>query len=132
VRQENSLGDAGAHVALTMDAGQPSYVLSHWVRDEGLLGVGAAVRKLTSEGAELFGLAGRGRLAPGAFADVNVIDLENLELLTPELVADFPLGARRYIQRARGYDYTLVNGQVLVDHGELTTERPGHLLTPKE
>ena len=29
------LGDAGAHVALTMDAGQPSYVLGHWVRDEG-------------------------------------------------------------------------------------------------
>jgi N-acyl-D-aspartate/D-glutamate deacylase len=124
------LGDAGAHVALTMDAGQPSYVLSHWVRDEGLLGVGAAVRKLTSEGAELFGLAGRGRLVPGAFADVNVIDLAALELLTPELVADFPLGARRYVQRARGYDYTLVNGQVLTDHGELTTGRPGHLLTP--
>lgn len=123
------LGDAGAHVALTMDAGQPSYVLSHWVRDEGLLGVGQAVRKLTSEGAELFGLAGRGRLAPGAFADVNVIDLDHLELLTPELVADFPLGARRYVQRARGYDYTLVNGQVLVDHGELTTERLGHLVT---
>src|SRR5512142_357622 len=104
------LGDAGAHVALTM-------------------GAGPAVRKLTSEGAELFGLAGRGLLAPGAFADVNVIDLENLQLRTPELVADFPLGARRYVQRARGYDYTLVNGQVLVDHGELTGERPGHLVT---
>ncbi len=38
------LGDAGAHVALTMDAGQPSYVLSHWVRDQGLLGAGEAVR----------------------------------------------------------------------------------------
>jgi N-acyl-D-amino-acid deacylase len=123
------LGDAGAHVALTMDAGQPSYVLSHWVRDEGLLGVGPAVRKLTSEGAELFGLAGRGRLAPGAFADVNVIDLENLQLRTPELVADFPLGARRFVQRARGYDYTLVNGKVLVDHDELTAERPGQLVT---
>jgi N-acyl-D-amino-acid deacylase len=123
------LGDAGAHVALTMDAGQPSYLLSHWVRDEGRLGVGPAIHKLTLEGAELFGLAGRGRLAPGAFADVNVIDLESLQLLTPELVSDLPLGASRFVQRAHGYDYTLVNGRVFVDHGELTGERPGQLVT---
>jgi N-acyl-D-aspartate/D-glutamate deacylase len=45
------LGDAGAHVALTMDAGQPTYVLSHWVRDTGLLPLEKAVAKLTSEGA---------------------------------------------------------------------------------
>jgi N-acyl-D-aspartate/D-glutamate deacylase len=123
------LGDAGAHVALTMDAGQPSYVLGHWVRDEGRLGIGQAVRKLTLEGAELFGIPGRGLLAPGAFADVNVIDLERLQLRTPELVADLPLGASRFVQRAHGYDYTLVNGKVLIDHDELTAERPGRLLT---
>ena len=121
------LGDAGAHVALTMDAGQPSYVLSHWVRDEGRLSAGRAVHKLTQEGAELFGLPGRGVLAPGAFADVNVIDLDNLQLRTPELVADLPLGASRFTQRARGYDYTIVNGKVLVDHDELTDERPGQV-----
>lgn len=54
-------------------------------------------------------------VAPGAFADLNVIDLD---------------GAGRFVQRARGYDYTLVNGRVLVDHGELTEERPGHVVTP--
>jgi N-acyl-D-amino-acid deacylase len=124
------LGDAGAHVAMTMDAGQPSYVLGHWVRDEGLLGIGPAIRKLTSEGAELFGIAHRGRLAPGAFADVNVIDLERLHLRTPELVADFPLGASRFVQRAKGYDYTLVNGSVVIDHDELTGERPGRVVHP--
>lgn len=123
------LGDAGAHVALTMDAGQPSYVLGHWVRDEGRLEIGQAIRKLTLEGAELFGLSGRGLLAPGAFADVNVIDLEGLHLRTPEMVADLPLGASRFVQRAHGYEYTLVNGKVLVDHDELTGERPGRLVT---
>ncbi len=124
------LGDAGAHVAMTMDAGQPSYVLGHWVRDEGLLGVGPAIRKLTSEGAELFGIAGRGRLVPGAFADVNVIDLDGLHLRTPELVSDLPLGASRFVQRAHGYDYTLVNGTVVIDHDELTGERPGRVVHP--
>jgi N-acyl-D-aspartate/D-glutamate deacylase len=122
------LGDAGAHVALTMDAGQPTYVLAHWVRDEGLLSAGEAVRKLTSEGAELFGIRDRGVLVPGACADVNVIDLAGLRLLTPELVADFPLGASRYVQRAEGYDCTLVNGTVTAEAGELTGERPGQVI----
>ena len=67
--------------------------------------------------------------AAGAFADVNVIDLAGLRLLSPELVTDFPLGASRFTQRAEGYDYTLVNGTVLVDHGELTGERAGRLVT---
>jgi hypothetical protein len=37
--------------------------------------------------------------------------------LTPELTRDFPLGAPRYVQRAEGYDYTLVNGTVLAEGG---------------
>lgn len=124
------LGDAGAHVALTMDAGQPTYVLSHWVRDTGLLPLETAVRKLTAEGAELFGIPGRGVLRPGAYADVNVIDLDSLALATPELARDFPLGAPRYVQRATGYDWTLVNGAVLAEGGELTGELPGRVITP--
>lgn len=123
------LGDAGAHVALTMDAGQPTYVLAHWVRDTGLLSLGRAVRKLTAEGAELFGIKDRGVLRPGAYADVNVLDLKRLKLLTPELTPDFPLGAPRYVQRAEGYDLTLVNGRVLAEHGHLTGDHPGRLVT---
>ncbi len=123
------VGDAGAHVALTMDAGQPTYLLRHWVRDTGHLDIALAVRKLTLEGAELFGLTGRGLLAPGAFADVNVIDLARLDLETPRMVADLPLGAPRYDQPARGYDYTLVNGRVLVDHDQLTEDRAGRVVT---
>jgi N-acyl-D-aspartate/D-glutamate deacylase len=124
------VADAGAHVALTMDAGQSTYLLSHWVRDQGLLDIGRAVHKLTLEGAQAFGIADRGVLAPGAHADVNVIDLDALGLSTPEMRDDLPLGANRFVQRAQGYGYTLVNGQVLVDHDELTDERPGQLVTP--
>jgi N-acyl-D-aspartate/D-glutamate deacylase len=124
------VADAGAHVGLIMDASQGTYVLQHWVRDTGLLDVGRAVHKLSLEGAELFSLAGRGVIAPGYFADVNVIDLEGLELQAPVMLADLPLGAGRFVQRARGYDYTLVNGQVLVDHDELTEARSGQLVRP--
>ena len=124
------VADAGAHVALTMDAGNSTFFLKHWVRDEGLLDVGRAVRKLTLEGADLFGIPDRGVLAPGAYADINVLDLENLDLFTPEMADDLPLGAHRFVQRARGYDYTIVNGRVLVEHDELTGERPGRVVTP--
>ena len=124
------VGDAGAHVALTMDAGNSTYFLEHWVRDNGLLDIGTAIFKLTLEGAQLFGIDDRGRLGEGAYADVNVIDLDNLELHAPEMVADLPLGASRFIQRARGYDYTIVNGSVLVDHDELTDARTGRVVTP--
>jgi N-acyl-D-aspartate/D-glutamate deacylase len=59
------LGDAGAHVALTMDAGQPTYVLSHWVRDEGLLPLEKAVAKLTSEGRRFWPQEPRGSPSRG-------------------------------------------------------------------
>jgi len=114
------VADAGAHVALTMDAGQSTYLLEHWVREQGLLDVGRAVHKLTREGAELYGIPDRGVLAPGAYADVNVIDLDRLGLDAPEMVADF----------AHGYDLTLVNGRALVEADELTDERPGRVVRP--
>lgn len=123
------VADAGAHVALTMDAGNSTFFLKHWVRDRGLLDVGRAVGKLTGEAAGLWGITDRGVLEPGAFADINVLDLDGLYLHTPEMLADFPLGAQRFTQRAGGYDYTLVNGTVLVDHDELTDDRPGRLVT---
>jgi N-acyl-D-amino-acid deacylase len=124
------VADAGAHVALTMDAGQSTYLLGHWVRDRGLLDIGWAIHKLTLEGAKLFGLAGRGSVSVGAYADLNVIDLDALALDAPEMTADLPLAAHRFVQRARGYDYTLVNGEVLVDHGELTGACPGQVVSP--
>jgi N-acyl-D-aspartate/D-glutamate deacylase len=124
------VADAGAHVALTMDAGNTTYFLRHWVRDEGLLDIGHAIRRITRDGADLFGIADRGVLAPGAFADVNVLDLDRLDLYAPEMATDFPLGAARFVQRARGFDHTLVNGRVMVDHDELTGDLPGRLVSP--
>jgi N-acyl-D-aspartate/D-glutamate deacylase len=114
------LGDSGAHVGLIMDAGQPTWFLAHWVRDTQTVTLEDAVRRLSSETADLFGIAGRGRLVEGAFADVNVIDLDALALPLPKVQRDFPLGASRYVQRATGYDATIVNGAVFMEHGEHT------------
>ena len=49
---------------------------------------------------------------------IEIIDYERLELAAPEYVYDFPNGAGRWIQKARGYDLTLVNGAVFMRNGE--------------
>jgi N-acyl-D-aspartate/D-glutamate deacylase len=114
------LADSGAHVGQIMDASSPTWLLSYWVRERGVLTVEEAIRGWTSETAELFGIRDRGVLRPGAFADVNVIDLDKLSLALPEYRNDFPEGAGRYVQTATGYDCTLVNGRVFMDGGQHT------------
>ena len=123
-----SLGDAGAHVSQIMDAGWPSFVLSHWIRDTGLYSMGEGIRRLTSGPARVMGLKDRGTLAPGMRADINVFDPAEVAELQPELVHDFPGGAPRYIQRSKGYKATLVNGAVTLVDGEHTGERAGEVL----
>jgi N-acyl-D-aspartate/D-glutamate deacylase len=122
------LADAGAHVGLIMDSSQPTFLLTYWVREQGLLSVTDAVRRLTSDPARLFGIEDRGALVPGAHADVNVIDLEGLGLPQPEYVHDYPAGAGRYVQRARGYAWTIVNGEVFMEDGQHTGALAGRVL----
>jgi N-acyl-D-aspartate/D-glutamate deacylase len=125
------LADAGAHVGQILDASQPTFFLDYWVRERQRWSVEEAVRRLTSDTADLFGLTGRGRLAPGSHADLNVIDWEALHLPPPVYVYDFPGGAGRFVQQAAGYDYTLVNGEVFMEHGEHTGAYAGTMLAPQ-
>ena len=122
------LGDAGAHVSGICDASMTTHLLSHWCRDRGALSIEEAVRRLTSEPADVFGIEGRGRIAPGAHADLNVIDLAALDLDLPEFVHDFPAGAGRWTQGARGYEFTIVNGMVAIEGGRHTGRLNGRLL----
>jgi N-acyl-D-aspartate/D-glutamate deacylase len=122
------LADAGAHVGQIMDSSQPTFLLTYWVRERQRWSVEEAVRRLTSDTADLFGVADRGRLVAGSFADVNVIDFEGLQLPIPEYVHDLPNGEGRYVQGSSGYDYTLVNGEVFMDHGEHTGAFAGRML----
>ncbi|WP_420439872.1 N-acyl-D-amino-acid deacylase family protein [Candidatus Poriferisodalis sp.] len=122
------LADAGAHVGQIMDSSQPTFFLSHWVRDNGFFSLPEGVRRITSDTADLFGLVDRGRLEAGRFADVNIIDVDRLSLSGPEYVYDFPGGAGRYIQQGAGYEATLVNGQVFMRDGEHTGSLAGRTL----
>jgi N-acyl-D-amino-acid deacylase len=122
------LADAGAHVGQILDASQPTFLLSYWIRERQRWSLEEGIRRLTSDTADLFGLANRGRLTAGSFADVNVIDFDSLDMPAPSYVRDFPHGAGRYVQGSTGYDYTLVNGEVFMDHGEHTGAFCGSML----
>jgi N-acyl-D-amino-acid deacylase len=122
------LGDAGAHVGQVMDSGWCSFVLSHWVRDAKLFSVEEAVRRMTTAPARIIGVEDRGRIAAGLRADLNVIDLERVSERMPEFVHDFPGGAGRFVQRARGYLATICNGETMLEADELLGTRSGHVL----
>jgi N-acyl-D-aspartate/D-glutamate deacylase len=92
------------------------------------LGLEQVVRFQTSETAELYGFTDRGVLAPGMKADVNVIDFAGLHLYAPEIVYDFPAGARRLIQKVDGYKYTVVSGEVIYENGAPSGALPGKLV----
>ena len=125
------VSDAGAHCNLLVDACMPTVLLTHWVRDRTRgprLSLEAAVRMQTLETATVYGLGDRGSLEVGKRADLNVIDLDNLRLLHPELVHDLPAGGHRLIQRASGYRFTIVAGEITRQDDLDTGARPGRLV----
>ena len=128
-----ALGDGGAHYGLICDASYSTFALSHWVRDrrEGRFGVARMVRELTSKPAQAIGLNDRGLIRPGMKADINVIDFDRLGLLAPEVRNDLPGGGRRMVQRARGYDATIVSGAITYREGQATGALPGRLIRGK-
>ncbi len=68
------LGDGGAHLDMLCDAGYPTYVLGTWVRERKVLSLEEAVRRMTSDPADFFGIKDRGRIAPGLAADLVLFD----------------------------------------------------------
>ena len=109
------LGDSGAHCGQIMDASLPTYFLKYWVQERQHFTLEQAIRKLTHDPAQLFGIPDRGVIRQGAYADLNVIDYDNLRLPPPTFIHDLPAGSGRYIQKSSGYTFTLVNGQVFME-----------------
>ena len=122
------LADAGAHTKQIMDASQPTFFLTHWVREKEMFSLEEGIRRMTSDTADLFGIQNRGRLNQGSFADINIIDFEGMSLEYPEIVNDFPGGAGRFIQKSTGYTKTIVNGEVFMQDGEHTGALKGKML----
>jgi len=94
-------------------------ILGKYVRDEKVLTLEEAIRKMTSLPASRMGLADRGILRPGMAADVVAFD--------PATVRDRSTYADP-IHYSAGIPYVCVNGQLVVDGGRITDARPGRAL----
>jgi len=117
--------DGGAHVVFRTDYSYSTYLLSHWVREKEIMSLEEAIRKLTFVPASLFGLLDRGLVRPGMAADLMVFDPETIAPLEPGEAQDLPGGAKRRKQLAQGIEWTVVNGQVLLERGKHTGVYPG-------
>ena len=93
--------------------------LGHYVRDEHLLPLEQAIRKISSMPAQREHLRDRGLLLPGFFADITVFD--------PATIVDTAT-YRTPTKLANGVDYVIVNGQIEYAHGELTPATAGRAL----
>lgn len=98
-------------------------LLGRYVRDEGLLSLEEAVRRLTSMPAERLRLAGRGQLTPGYLADVVVFD--------PATIQDHATFENPH-QLSTGVHHVVVNGEIVLLDGQHTGAMPGRALRRAE
>jgi N-acyl-D-aspartate/D-glutamate deacylase len=122
------LGDGGAHVGFILDAGYPTWLLTYWGRDRKRWGIAEVIRRLTSDTASAAGLGDRGVIAVGKKADLNVLDYDKLGFDRPYVTFDLPAGGRRLLQKADGYDATVVSGRVTYRGGEATGQLAGRIV----
>jgi len=122
-----TFSDAGAHVATTLNPIH-GHLLGHWVRNEQAIPLESAIRKITFDIANFWGLSGRGLINEGYHADITIFDPATISPSMPFLVNDLPAGAPRIIQKTDGVRATIVNGEIFMRDNEHTGALPGRLL----
>ncbi len=122
------LSDGGAHVQFHGGYGYSTRLLGYWVREQEIMSLEKAVRRLTFESASAFGIFDRGMLRPGMAADITIFDPETVRSLPEHVVHDFPAGGWRISEMAEGIRCTIVNGEVLIEDGKHTGALPGHVI----
>lgn len=124
------LSDAGAHVTQMCDANYALHLLGYWVRERQALSLEKAVWRLTGHPAEVFGLSGRGRIAPGYAADLVAFDSARVGTGALRRVWDFPDRTDRLVSDGVGVEYVWVNGELIRSpSGDIDSAKPGRLLS---
>ncbi len=113
VAPDGPFGNEGTH---PRTYGSFTRILGRYVRDEKLMTLEFAVRKMTSLAAQRVGLADRGLVRPGMYADITVFD--------PATVIDRATFEKPH-QTSVGIEYVFVNGQMVLKKGQITSARPG-------
>ena len=122
------VSDGGAHVKFLTAGIYPTDMLTWLVRDEKVMTLEDAHYKLSYLPAHFGGFKDRGAIKEGYPADIVVYDMEKLEVMPSEVAEDLPGGEWRRIQRAKGYNWIMVNGEITFEEGEPTGVMPGRFL----
>jgi N-acyl-D-aspartate/D-glutamate deacylase len=122
------VSDGGAHTRFLTAGRYPTDAIIRACRENDILSLEDVHWKLSALPAACSGFTDRGTLEPGKAADIVVYDFDALDILPVEKVHDFPAGEWRRIQRAKGYRYVLVNGEVTIEDDQQTEVHSGALL----
>ncbi|MGD0120316.1 MAG: amidohydrolase family protein [Candidatus Binatus sp.] len=123
------LSDGGAHVDMLCDAGYTTYLLGNWVRNREAMTLEFAVKRITSEPANFFGIRERGQLKQGWKADITIFDYNTVNSARRAKMAyDLPGGGRRLVMPAEGIEYTIVNGRMSYEHGKQSGALAGEVM----
>jgi N-acyl-D-aspartate/D-glutamate deacylase len=122
------LSDGGAHTKFLTTGIWPTDMLTWMVRETGVLSLEEAHFRLSGLPAWAANFTDRGTLREGMAADIVVYDLEKLAIGPTEIAHDVPAGEWRRVQKAEGYRWIMVNGQVTFEDGRCTGVTPGKLL----
>jgi len=124
------ISDGGAHLARDDGADWSSYFLRRWVLDRHVWTLEEGIRQITQIPASLVGLADRGVIAPGRWADLMVFDPDTIGPWKKEFVHDLPGNVGRFKALGHGVKATIVNGEPIVLDGQLTGRLPGQVVRP--
>ena len=122
------VSDGGAHTKFFTGGRYPTEFINRIVREEQMCSLEHAHWRLSALPAHCAGFRDRGTLVEGAAADIVVYDYDKLEILPTEVAHDFPGGEWRRVQRAKGYRYVIVNGEVTIEEDRETNKHSGRLL----
>ncbi|MBL4867908.1 MAG: amidohydrolase family protein [Pseudomonadales bacterium] len=122
------VSDGGAHLEYLCQYGWPIKLLSYWVKEKASMTLEEAVWRCTTFPAQIVGLKDRGAIKEGSPADVLVFDYEKLAIDEVRWASDIPGGQRRKVHYPIGMECVIVNGEVTIEHGVATGQRPGKLI----
>ena len=122
------VSDGGAHVRFLTAGRYPTETIIRAAREGDVMSLEDVHAKLSALPAYVAGFRDRGTLEVGKAADIVVYDLENLAVLPVEKLVDQPGGEWRRVQRAKGYRFILVNGEVTIEEDRELGRYSGQML----
>jgi N-acyl-D-amino-acid deacylase len=122
--------DGGAHILSFSTYGDTGYLFSRFVRERQAVGLEAAVKKITSDTAAIWGIPDRGLLQKGYVADIAVFDADAIDRGAEYYVQDVPGDGSRYVRDPVGMDTVIVSGAVAWSAADGYAEARGGAILP--